>query len=172
MRLDCGHSVVLRPPLLADANAIAKHANDRRIWINLRDAMPHPYSVDDAVAWLGSNIDQNPVELFTIDLDGEAIGAIGLVPGSDIERRSAELGYWLGAAHWGRGIATAAVHRICRYAFEDLDLLRIFATPMASNRSSKRVLEKAGFELEGVMRSCFVKDGQVCDAALYAKVRS
>ncbi len=163
---------MLRPPLLEDADAVAKYANDRRIWINLRDAMPHPYSVDDAKAWLGGNIDQDPVLTFTIDLDGEAIGAISLVPGSDIERYSAELGYWLGAAHWGRGIATAAVDRICLYAFEDLAFLRVFATPMTSNRSSKRVLEKAGFLLEGVMRSCFVKDGQVRDANLYARIRS
>jgi RimJ/RimL family protein N-acetyltransferase len=134
--------------------------------------MPHPYTHDDAVQFLNAHLEQHPTLMFVIDREGEAIGAISLVPGTDIERRSAELGYWLGAAYWGHGITTAAVKRICRYAFDELDLLRVFATPMETNLSSKRVLEKAGFSIEGIMRSCFVKDGQVCDAALYAKVRT
>lgn len=132
--------------------------------------MPHPYSLQDAVDWLGSNLEQDPVLTFAIECEGEAIGGIGLVPGTDIERRSAELGYWVGAAYWGRGIATAAVTRICRYAFEELDMLRVFATPMTGNAASRRVLAKAGFQLEGIMRRCFVKDGAVVDAALYARI--
>jgi RimJ/RimL family protein N-acetyltransferase len=169
MRLDCGQSIVLRPPVPADAPAIASYANDRNVWINLRDAMPHPYSLDDAVWWLSRNCAQDPVLTFAIELEGEAVGAIGLVPGSDIERRSAELGYWIGASLWGRGIATAAVNAITSYGFSHLGLLRIFATPMRENAASRRVLEKAGFALEGIMRQCFVKDGRVRDAALYAR---
>jgi [ribosomal protein S5]-alanine N-acetyltransferase len=169
-QLHCVDSIVLRTPSLSDAGAIAKHANDRNVWINLRDAMPHPYTLDDARQWLGSTIDQDPVSLFAIDLDGEAIGTISLVLGTDIERRSAELGYWVGSAYWGRGIATAAVLRICKYAFDDLHLLRVFATPMTGNAPSKRVLEKAGFTLEGIMRSCYVKDDTIVNAALYARI--
>jgi ribosomal-protein-alanine N-acetyltransferase len=169
-QLDCGDAIVLRAPLLSDAGAIATHANDRKIWINLRDAMPHPYTLNDAEQWLGSMPDQDPVSMFAIDRDGEAIGAIGLVLGTDIERRSAELGYWIGSAFWGRGIATAAVRRICDYAFADLDLVRVFATPMTGNAPSKRVLEKAGFSLEGIMRSCYVKDDTIVNAALYARI--
>jgi [ribosomal protein S5]-alanine N-acetyltransferase len=170
VRLECGQSIALRPPIAEDAPSIAKYANDRNVWIQLRDAMPHPYSLQDAVDWLGRNLEQDPVSMFAIECEGEAIGGISLVPGTDIERRSAELGYWVGAPYWGRGIATAAVTRICRYAFEELDMLRVFATPMTSNATSRRVLEKAGFQLEGIMRRCFVKDGAVCDAALYARI--
>jgi [ribosomal protein S5]-alanine N-acetyltransferase len=171
-RLDCGGSIVLRAPAMADAPAIAKHANDRAVWINLRDAMPHPYSLEDATEWLGRNLEQQPVLMFTIEYAGEAVGAISLVTGTDIERRSAELGYWVGTAYSNRGIATAAVTRISTYAFQELELLRIFATPMTQNIASRRVLEKAGFELEGIMRRCYVKDGQIRDAALYALTRS
>jgi RimJ/RimL family protein N-acetyltransferase len=169
-QLDCGDSIVLRAPLLSDAAAIARHANDRNVWLNLRDAMPHPYTLNDAQQWLESMREQDPVSIFAIDRDGEAIGAISLVLGTDIERRSAELGYWVGATCWGRGIATAAVRRICDYAFADLALLRVFATPMTGNAGSKRVLEKARFSLEGVMRSCYVKDDTIVDAALYARI--
>jgi RimJ/RimL family protein N-acetyltransferase len=115
---------------------------------------------------------QEPRTTFIIDLDGEAIGGIGLVLGTDIERCSAEVGYWLGAKHWGRGIATMALVRICRYAFENLGLLRVFAVPIVWNPASFRVLDKAGFEREGLMRKACIKDGKVMDMALYAKVRT
>ncbi|HEY3676343.1 MAG TPA: GNAT family N-acetyltransferase [Candidatus Tumulicola sp.] len=170
MRLECGQSIALRPPATHDAASIAKLANDRSVWINLRDAMPHPYSLQDAVGWIESTLEQDPIVTFAIECEGEAIGGIGLVPGTDIERRSAELGYWLGTSYWGRGIASAAVTRICRYAFQELRLVRVFATPMTHNVASIRVLEKAGFGREGVMRACYVKDGLVRDAALYARI--
>lgn len=160
----------MRAPRLNDAASLAKHANSRDVWINLRDGLPHPYSLNDAVTWIGSIKDQQPRVSFIIDVDGEAIGGIGFVLGSDIERRSAEVGYWLGVSHWGRGIATAALERICQYGFEELGLLRIFATPIVWNPASFRVLEKAGFEREGIMRSACVKDGKVADMALYAKI--
>lgn len=168
--LDCGGGIILRPPRLTDASAIAQHANDRDIWINLRDLMPHPYSLEDARDWIGHIQMQSPRVNFVIDVNGEAVGAIGLVLGNDIERCSAEVGYWIGAAHWGRGIATNALRRLCRYAFEGLALQRVFATPIARNPSSCRVLEKAGFEREGLMRRACIKDGKVMDMALYAKV--
>jgi len=168
--LECGSGVTLRAPALADAPNIARHANDRNVWINLRDAMPHPYSEDDAREWIGIIAEQSPRTNFTVDVRGAAVGSIGLVLGTDIERCSAEVGYWLGAAHWGQGIATAAVQRICRYAFEDLGLLRIFATPIVWNAASFRVLEKAGFAREGVMRNACIKDGHVMDMALYANI--
>jgi RimJ/RimL family protein N-acetyltransferase len=139
--------------------------------MNLRDLMPHPYSVDDAYAWIGMVQHQECRTSFIIDVNGEAIGGIGLVPGTDIERCSAEVGYWLGETYWGRGIATAALQRICRYAFEDLGLRRVFATPILWNPGSFRVLEKAGFEKEGLMRNACIKDGNLMDMALYARIR-
>jgi [ribosomal protein S5]-alanine N-acetyltransferase len=170
MNLDCGNGVALRAPVSADAPSLARHADDRNVWINLRDAMPHPYCEDDARAWIAIVASQFPRTSFIIDVAGEAAGGIGLVLGTDIERCSAEVGYWLGAAHWGRGIATAALKRVCAYAFEDLELLRVFATPMVWNPASCRVLEKSGFAREGVMANACIKDGKVVDMALYARV--
>jgi RimJ/RimL family protein N-acetyltransferase len=169
--LRCNESVTLRAPRTTDAHALAKHANNREIWINLRDRMPYPYSLADANEWLAHIRHQDPRVNFMIDLDGEAIGGIGLILGTDIERCSAEVGYWLGAEYWGRGIATAAVVRISRYAFEDLGLLRLFATPIAWNPASARVLQKAGVQREGTMRNACIKDGKVMTMLLYAKVR-
>jgi ribosomal-protein-alanine N-acetyltransferase len=149
---------------------LAQHADNRDVWINLRDRMPHPYSVKDARRWIAGVQEQRPRVSFIIDLDGEAIGGIGLTLGEDIERCSAEVGYWLGSQYWGRGIATSALARICQYAFEELGFLRIFATPLVWNPASLRVLEKAGFQQEGIMRSACIKNGQVVDMALYAKL--
>ncbi|HEY2474512.1 MAG TPA: GNAT family protein [Candidatus Cybelea sp.] len=168
--LECRNGVLLRAPRLADAEAIAKHANNREVWLNLRDVMPHPYSVADAREFIDRVKEEAPRLLFSIDLKGEVVGGIGLVPGTDIERYSAEVGYWLGPQYWSRGIATAALERICRYGFDELGLLRVFAMPIAWNAASFRVLEKAGFQREGIMRNACVKDGKVVDMVLYAKV--
>jgi ribosomal-protein-alanine N-acetyltransferase len=153
-----------------DAESIAKHANDRRVWINLRDHLPNPYAVEDATHWIASVQEQVPRVSFTIDVGGEAVGGIGLVIGTDIERRSAEVGYWLGAEHWGKGIATTALRRVCEYAFQELGMLRVFATPLAWNPASNRVLEKAGFQREGTMRNACIKDDKIVDMFLYARI--
>jgi len=168
--LACANRVLLRLPRPPDAGAIAKHANYREVWLNLRDRIPHPYSVNDAGAWIDSIKDQSPRVDFSIDVNGEVVGGIGLVPGADIESRSAEVGYWIGPEYWNRGIATSALERICRYGFGELGFLRIFATPIAWNPASFRVLEKAGFEREGIMRNACVKDGKIADMLLFAKV--
>ena len=171
MTLQCDGSVFLRAPWAADAESLAKNANHREVWINLRDRMPHPYSAADAIRWIRSIENEVPRVNFSIDFAGNVIGGIGLVLGSDIERCSAEVGYWLGPAYWGRGIATSALRRISCYAFDELGLLRLFATPLAWNSASSRVLEKAGFQREGIMRNACIKDGHVVDMSLYALVR-
>jgi len=169
--LECGDAICLRPARGGDAPSIARHANNRKIWMNLRDGLPHPYTIDAARAWIDGQAQQNPRVGFVIDVGGEAIGGIGLTLGTDIERCSAEVGYWLAEDFWGRGITTAALQRICRYAFDDLGLLRVFATPIVWNPASCRVLEKAGFEREGIMRNACIKDDKVTDMALYARVQ-
>lgn len=170
VELDDGAAVLLRAPKMSDAHSLVQNADHREVWINLRDHMPNPYSLDDAVRWLRTVESQSPRLSFVIDLDGQAIGGIGLVPGTDIERCSAEVGYWIGPGYWGRGIATGALRRICDYAFRDLGFLRLFAVPIAWNAASFRVLEKAGFQREGLMRNACVKDNRVVDMALYAKI--
>ena len=149
------------------------HANSWKVARNLRDVFPHPYTEKDArdfVALCLQNEGRGQL-CRAIDVGGQAVGTISLTVGGDVYRRSGELGYWLGEEFWGRGIMTAAVQRICREGFERFDLVRIYAEPFASNTASRRVLEKAGFTLEGVMRRGVYKDGQVLDYCMYALLR-
>ena len=155
-----------------DAPAIARHADNRSVWLNLRDRFPHPYTRHDAEEYLRLVTAQRPESSFAIAVDGDAIGGVGLILGEDVHRRTAELGYWLGEAYWGRGIASEMVLGFSNYAFEHFDLLRLYAMPFAHNHASARVLEKTGFRCEGRLRHHAVKDGQVLDVLLYAKLKA
>jgi [ribosomal protein S5]-alanine N-acetyltransferase len=156
--------------VVADAASIAREANDRRIWLQLRDLFPHPYHVADAESYISRVAAEDPPLSLAIVVDGRAAGGVGLQPMTDVNRRTAEIGYWIGTAFWGRGIATEAVSLVTDWAFGAHGLLRIFAQPFAHNQASRRVLEKAGYELEGTMRCSAVKDGEVRDQCLYARV--
>lgn len=155
----------------ADAPSLAHHADNRRIWLNVRDRFPHPYTLADAESWVMRASAARPETQFAIEVDGEAAGGVGVFLQEDVERFSAEIGYWLGESYWGRGIATAVVRRFTDYAFEAYDLCRLYANVFAWNPASGRVLEKAGYQLEGNLRQSAVKDGQVLDGLLYARVR-
>jgi ribosomal-protein-alanine N-acetyltransferase len=167
MEIACANCV-LRPLVPGDAAALARHANDREVWRSLRDRFPHPYSLSDATEWIAFVASQKVQTSFGIVVGDEAIGSISLMVGHDIERRSAEIGYWIGQAYWGRGIMPQAVRATTRYAFEELGLIRVFAVPFARTARSARVLEKAGYALEGLMRRSAIKDGEILDQLLYA----
>ncbi|WP_224370543.1 GNAT family N-acetyltransferase [Hyalangium versicolor] len=164
--------LTLRPWAMSDIDALARHANDRRIWLNLRDRFPHPYTRADAEGWIRFCEGMSgPPTIFAIDVGGEAVGSIGLELHGDVHRTTAEIGYWLGASHWGRGLATMAVGALTRYAFEELGLERVHAFLFEWNPASRRVLEKAGYTFEGRMRRYVIKDGRVGDVLLYARIR-
>lgn len=165
------HNCTLRPFRESDAASIARHADSREVWLHLRDAFPHPYALSDAEQYIAAVADHDPVTHFAIEVDQAAVGGISLRVGSDVERRSAELGYWLGEEYWGRGIMSSAVRAITGYALGELGLLRVFAVPFDNNPASVRVLEKAGYRREGLMRKSAVKDGVVLDQFLYAAIR-
>ena len=169
MELQCG-ACLLRPWRESDAAAITPHANDRDVWLNLRDRFPHPYQTADAIDYIRSVASQAPPLSFVIVVGDDPAGGISLRPGEDIERCAAEIGYWIGRTYWGRGIMTAAVRAVTTYAFASLDLLRVFALPFTDNAPSIRVLEKAGYVREGLLRSSAIKAGQVRDQYLYAAV--
>lgn len=139
--------------------------------MNLRDSFPFPYTEMDARAWLGAAILQVPETAFAIATEDEAIGGIGLQPQYDVYRTSAEIGYWLGEPFWGKGIATLAVRGLTAHAFKTFDLVRIYASVFAWNPASARVLEKAGYRLEGRMRGAVIKDGKITDQLLYGITR-
>ncbi len=153
-----------------DAASIAHYANNRKIWIYLRDKFAHPYRLADAEAFLSRVMQMEPRTYFVIASDHEAIGSIGLMPGIDVHRFTAQLGYWLAEPFWGNGIMTAAIGALSEYAFAELGFHRIFAEPYTTNAASARVLEKAGFTLEGIIRASVFKDGRILDQYLYAKL--
>jgi RimJ/RimL family protein N-acetyltransferase len=167
VRLDCGRCA-LRPWNEGDAPSLVRHANNYEVWRRLRDRFPHPYTQADAEQWIAFAQQQDPQTRFAIEVHGEVAGGITLELGSDIERCSAEIGFWLGEAFWGKGITTAAVRALTSHGFEAFNLTRIFAVPFANSSASARVLEKCGYVREGVMRRSAVKEGVVLDQVLYA----
>jgi RimJ/RimL family protein N-acetyltransferase len=155
---------------LDDAASLAAHANNRRIWRNLRDAFPHPYTLADARTFLEVTRQQVPECRFAIAVAGQAVGGIGIMLHSDVERVSAEIGYWLGEAYWGRGIITEAVRAVTDHAIRTHHLTRVYAVPFEWNPASFRVLEKSGYTLEAHLRRSAMKDGQVIGQRLYARI--
>jgi [ribosomal protein S5]-alanine N-acetyltransferase len=170
MELDLGVCTV-RSWRADDATSLVRHANNRKIWRNLRDRFPYPYTPADADAFLRSVIGLTPETSFAIAVDGAATGGIGLTLAEDIHRRTAELGYWLGEEYWGRGIASAAVRAVTEYAFSHHDLVRIWAGVFAWNPGSMRVLEKVGYLREATLRKSAFKDGEIVDEVIFAAVR-
>jgi RimJ/RimL family protein N-acetyltransferase len=162
---------MIRSWKMDDAPAIVKYANNKKIWRNPRDAFPHPYALSDAEDFLNKVTAHDPEYVFAISTGTEPIGGIGMVIGEDVHRYAAELGYWLAEPYWNQGIMTQAVKRIVEYAFTNLNLYRIYAEPYEGNNASMRVLEKAGFQYEGRLRTSVCKNGKLLDQLLYAKVK-
>jgi len=165
-----GARVTVRAWRSNDAPSLARHANNQNVARQLRDRFPHPYTTAGARQFIQLAAGARPTTTFAMVVDGEAVGGIGFFPGADVERFSAEIGYWLAEPHWGRGITVEALQLASKYAFEVCNVLRLFALPFADNAQSIRVLEKAGYTREAVLRASSVKQGQIRDQALYALV--
>jgi ribosomal-protein-alanine N-acetyltransferase len=153
-----------------DLASLVVYADNRKIWLGLRDRFPHPYTKRAGREFLRSILAQRPETAFAIAVDGEAVGGIGFAMMPDVERVSAEIGYWLAEPYWGRGITVEAVRLLSAYAFDTCNMLRLFALPFADNARSTRVLEKAGYTREALLRSSSVKYGAARDQALYALI--
>jgi len=168
-RLECGVAR-LRPWRSDDLDSLVANASHADVSRGLRDRFPYPYTGDDGRAWLARAVDESD-RAWAIDLDGAAIGGVSLHPGTDVHRHSAELGYWLGRRYWGRGLMSAIIAAFAPRAMGAFRLHRLYATVYANNPASMRVLEKAGFEREGVHKSAVVKRGELLDIVMYARVR-
>ncbi len=169
MQID-GKNFSIRNWQRGDAISLQKHADDRDVWRNLRDTFPHPYTLDDAHSWIElANI--APVTHFAIIVDGKAAGGIGLKPLDGNHAKSAEIGYWLGRTHWGKGIASSALKLMTEYSFANFDFIRLFALVYEWNPASARVLEKAGYTYEGRLRKSVLKDGQFIDELVYSMIK-
>jgi RimJ/RimL family protein N-acetyltransferase len=161
-------SCVIRSYRPDDADELAYKANNKKIWRNLRDGFPHPYRIEDAHRFLKMVAEQDPETFFCISIDDRPVGGIGFSLQSDVHRFTAEIGYWLAEELWGRGIATQALTALTRYAIDTHRLVRVYATPYQWSQASCRVLEKAGYVLEGRLKNSVFKDGQYIDQLMYA----
>ena len=157
-----------------DIPSLAHYANNEKIARWLRDVFPNPYTAKDAENYITSCVNASEEKQLcrAIVVDGTAVGSIGVFLGGDIYKKTAELGYWLAEEYWGKGIMTAAAKRICAEAFIKFDIVRIHAEPFYDNAGSRKVLENAGFVLEGIMKNGVYKRGQIQDCCMYALLRN
>ena len=164
------NSVVLRPWQKQDAQELASIDNNRNIWNNVRDALPSPYTVMDAMQWIAHVNGQQPVLNFAIVYQGNIVGSIGCVPKQDVSRKSVEIGYFVGESYWGKGIASRAVQLLNDFITTRLDVVRIDAHVFAQNKASMKVLLKNGFYLEAIHRKAAIKNNQFLDDYVWAKL--
>jgi len=155
----------------SDVEALVRYGNNPRVSAELRDSFPFPYRRADALSWLKFTAVQDPPSNFAIASQEELIGGIGLRFFSDVDRLSAELGYWLGEPYWGQGIGTAAVRHFTLYAFRTYEIGRIFAEVFSGNLASIKLLEKCGFLPEGVLRRAVVKNGELKDKYIFGLLK-
>ena len=159
---------------LSDAKDLAAALSNKKVQSNLRDGLPYPYTEQDGKDFISAilSADENESFSFAITVDNMVIGSIGIFRQDNIHRQTAELGYYIAEEYWGKGIMTEAVKQICEYVFGNSDIIRIYAEPFAYNIASCRVLEKAGFQYEGTLRSNAVKNGKVIDMKMYSLLKT
>ena len=159
---------------LSDARDLATALSNKKIQDNLRDGLPYPYTEQDGKEFISAMLaaNENDTFAFAITVNGKAIGSIGAFRQGNIHRQTAELGYYIAEEYWGKGIMTEAVKQLCDYVFSNTDIIRIYAEPFAYNIGSCRVLEKAGFQYEGTLRSNALKNGNVFDMKMYSKLKT
>lgn len=158
----------LRPWKSTDRESLTFHANNWNVSKNMSDLFPFPYTLEDADKFIKLVTKDNPTRFLAIDVDGKAVGGISIHPQTDIQRKNAELGYWLSEQFWGNGIISEAIPQMADYAFKSFDINRIFARPFGTNLASQRVLEKCGFILEARFEKTFIKNKELIDELVYA----
>jgi [ribosomal protein S5]-alanine N-acetyltransferase len=163
--------IVLRPWSIEDSKALAEIANNKNIADNLQDLFPFPYSVKDARKWLKTILPVDPPRNFAVVYGGIIVGNIGILTKEDIHRKNVEIGYFLSEKYWGQGIAPRAVKALTSYAFSNFDIIRVYAETFVDNIRSRRTLEKAGFNLEAVLKSYVIKNGILKDSCIYSVLK-
>ena len=158
---------------MTDAADLARTISNKKVQDDLRDGLPYPYTEQDGAEYIQAMLsaDENNTFAFAVTVDDKAIGSVSVFRQENIHRRAAELGYYIVEEYWGKGVMTEAVKQICKYVFENSDIVRIYAEPFAYNTASCRVLEKAGFTLEGVLKNNAFKNGKIIDMKMYALIK-
>ena len=161
----------LRPFKDSDSIKLSELCNNKKIWDNLRDYIPYPYSENNAIEYIEHCNKENPQLTFAIEFKGEFVGSIGLIKQQDVYKLTAEIGYWIGEPFWGMGITTRAVRLITNYGFNNLGIIRIYSGVFDFNKASQRVLEKSGFKLECIFEKSVYKNNKICDEYRYGLIK-
>jgi [ribosomal protein S5]-alanine N-acetyltransferase len=170
MHVDCGPCVV-RNWTKDDQASLLEFANNRNVWRNMTHRFPHPYTEADATSWFGYLAEMPEPTHWAIEIDGRAVGGVGVDLGEGVYEKSGHFGYWLGEPFWGQGVMTATVRTICDKIMSRYGLCRLEAPVFEWNPASMRVLEKCGFIREGILKRSVYKDDQLIDTVLYARTR-
>ena len=169
--IDLGN-IILRNWQKKDIKSLAKNANNKKIWDNLRDEFPYPYTELAAKQWIVIANEDKPLTNFAIEYKGSAIGGIGVILQSDVYRKNAEIGYWLGEKYWNKGISTKSVKGMIKYTFETFNVNRLYANVFESNISSIRVLKKCGFSEEAHLKKALIKNNKIQDCYIYSLLKT
>jgi len=162
--------VILREWKRSDADALAAIANNKKIWDNVRDRLPFPYTKKDAKEWLELVKKQKGVTTFCVEVDGELAGSIGVTLRDDVYRKTAEIGYFIGEEYWGKGVATEAIKQMVNYVHKKFDIVRIFAEVFEFNKASMKALEKNGFYLESIRKKAAFKNNILLNDYVWVKL--
>ena len=157
----------LRPWRESDLKSLVKYANNKNIAKFLTNKFPHPYTKKDGIAFIEFASKTDPIHIFAIDVDGEAVGGIGIHPQTDIYEKNAELGYWIAESFWGKGIASKAINMMVDFAFVTFDINRIYAMTFENNNISQNVLIKNKFVLEAHFSKTVFKNNEYLDELVY-----
>ncbi len=170
MEHSLSNGFVIRNFLYGDASGLSRNGDNPNVAINQRECFPNPYTIEMARNWIQYVRDNEAGTRFVIANNKEAIGEIGIVIQPDVHRYSGEIGFWIGESYWGKGLMTQALDWMVDHCFQELGLKRIFADVVEYNIASQKVLQKCGFELEGVLRQNIFKNDQFFDHYVFARV--
>jgi RimJ/RimL family protein N-acetyltransferase len=169
-----GERCLLRALEPGDAPALVQHADDPAVARNMFDAFPQPYDLAAATAWATHEANSGAFgRVWAIVIDGGLIGCIGVRQDVGWLRCNAEIGYWIGQAHWRQGIASDALRQVTDWAFAAMpELTRLHADIFASNEGSQAVARHCGYVREAIMPQSAIKDGQVIDRVVWVAYRT
>lgn len=166
-------NISIRKWKIEDAEDVKDAINNKKILDNLRDGIPYPYTIENAKEFILQTLNAKPDSQYSwaIIADEKVIGSVGVFRKDNIHSNTAEIGYYIAQEYWGNGIMTKVIKEVCNYIFENTDIIRIFAEPFDYNIASCRVLEKAGFKLEGILRNNAIKNGKILDMRMYSIIK-
>ncbi len=165
--------ISIRKWKIEDAEQLKNAINNEKILDNLRDGIPYPYTLENAKEFITQTLNApvNSQYSWAISVDDKVIGSVGVFRKDNIHCYTAEIGYYISEEYWGKGIMTQVIKDVCKYIFENTDIVRIFAEPFSYNVASCRVLEKAGFQLEGILRNNAIKNNNLLDMKMYSIIK-